>query len=127
MKFINLIFLSGLLLGCTSSPEVYLAEQPIEVTNKSVGEYWEQKNETFSFSLPSIRAPKKKEKGYVKVRYLIDSNGNTFNPEIIESVPEGFWDYAGVKAITKQEFIPSEPNKSNKPVYYTQTIQFEFE
>jgi outer membrane biosynthesis protein TonB len=113
------------MLGCSSTPELYLLDEPIEVTNQTVNDHWIQKNEKFSFRIPINRTPKKNESGYVIVRYLIDSNGNTFNPEIIESVPEGLWDFAGVKAITKQDFVPSKTNTSNTPVYYSQKILFE--
>jgi TonB family protein len=124
MKHIFLATLITLLLGCSSIPELYLSDKPIEVTNPTVSDYWVRQNEEFSFRLPINRAPKKNESGYVVVRYLIDSNGNTFNPEIIESVPKGMWDYAGVKAITKQDFAPSKTNTSNTPVYYSQKILF---
>jgi hypothetical protein len=125
MKHIILATLIALMLGCSSTPELYLLDEPIEVTNQTVNDHWIQKNEKFSFRIPINRTPKKNESGYVIVRYLIDSNGNTFNPEIIESVPEGLWDFAGVKAITKQDFVPSKTNTSNTPVYYSQKILFE--
>lgn len=124
MRFIYVIIVSFLFFGCASKPELTLNQQPIEVTDENINEYWIQKNETFSFNLPLNRAPRKGEEGHVKLRFLIDSNGNTFNPEIIESVPEGVWDYAGVQALSKQEFVPAESNSSNIPVYYTQEIFF---
>jgi len=124
MRFIYLVIVSFLFFGCASKPELTLNQQPIEVTNENISEYWIQKNNTFSFNLPLSRAPRKSVEGYVKLRFLIDSNGNTFNAEIIESVPDGFWDYAAVLALSKQEFVPAESNSSNIPVYYTQEIFF---
>ena len=124
MKTLLLIFFSILVLGCTSTPEVALNQKPVEVTNDNVGKYWVLKNKKFSVNLPLRRAPEKLEEGHVTLRFLIDSNGNTFDPEIIESVPEGIWDYAGVKAMSKQDFIPAESNTQNIPVYFTQTIFF---
>lgn len=124
MKTLLLIFFSILVLGCTSTPEVALNQKPVEVTNDNVGKYWVLKNKKFSVNLPLRRAPKKLEEGHVTLRFLIDSNGNTFDPEIIESVPEGLWDNAGVEAMSKQDFIPAESNTQNIPVYFTQTIFF---
>ncbi|WP_394193364.1 energy transducer TonB [Pseudoalteromonas atlantica] len=124
MKTLSLIFFSILVLGCTSTPEVVLNQEPVEVTNDNVRQYWVLKNKSFSFNLPLKRAPKKLEEGHVTLRFLIDSNGNTFDPEIIESVPAGIWDYAGVKAMSKQDFIPAKSNTLGVPVYFTQTIFF---
>jgi TonB family protein len=124
MKTLSLIFFSILVLGCTSTPEVVLNQTPVEVTNDNVGQYWVLKNTKFSVNLPLRRAPKKLEEGHVTLRFLIDSNGNTFDPEIIESVPAGIWDNAGVKAMSKQDFIPAKSNTLSVPVYFTQTIFF---
>lgn len=124
MKILSMFFFAILLSGCASNPEIVLNQKPVEVTNQNIADYWEQKNKSFSFQLPLKRAPKKDEEGHVTLRFLIDSNGNTSNPEIVESVPEGAWDYAGVKALSKQEFVPAKSNTQNVPVYYTQTIFF---
>ena len=124
MKVISIVLLSILTFGCATSPEVLLNQTPVEVTKENINEYWENKNKTFSFKLPLKATPKSMNDGFVTFRFLIDSNGNSFNPEIIESKPEGAWDYAGVKALSKQAFIPAKSNTERVPVYYTQTIFF---
>lgn len=124
MKKLSIILFSILALGCTSTTEKVLLQNPVEVTKDNIEEYWVHKNKSFSFHLPLRRAPKKNEEGHVTLRYLIDSNGNTFDPEILESVPDGVWDYAGVKALAKQDFVPAKSNALKVPVYYTQTILF---
>lgn len=124
MKILSILFISVLLLGCATTQKAVLNQKPVEVTKDNIDDYWVQKNKTFSFNLPLKRAPKKLEEGHVTFRFLIDSNGNTFDPEIIESVPEGAWDYAGVKALSKQDFVPAKSNSLKVPVYYTQTIFF---
>lgn len=124
MKTLLLFLFSLLLLGCSSTSDMFLSQTPVEVTEKNFSDYWVQTNERFRFSLPIQRAIGKNEDGYVKLRFLIDSNGNTFNPEVVESTPEGMWDYAGVKALSKQNFVPAESNRSKVPVYLTQTIYF---
>ena len=124
MKILSILFISVLLLGCATTQKAVLNQKPVEVTKDNIDDYWVQKNKTFSFNLPLKRAPKNLEEGHVTFRFLIDSNGNTFDPEIIESVPEGAWDYAGVKALSKQDFVPEKSNSLKVPVYYTQTIFF---
>ncbi len=49
MKHIFLATLITLLLGCSSIPELYLSDEPIEVTNPTVSDYWVRQNEEFSF------------------------------------------------------------------------------
>ena len=124
MKTFSLFLFSLLLLGCSSTSDMYLSQTPVEVTDENISDYWVQTNERFRFNLPIQRAIGKNEDGYVKLRFLIDSNGNTFNPEVVESTPAGMWDYAGVKALSKQHFVPAESNRSKVPVYLTQTIYF---
>ena len=124
MKTLSLLLFSLVLLGCSSTSDMYLNQTPVEVTNETISDYWVQTNNKFRFKLPIQRAIGKNEDGHATLRFLIDSNGNTFNPEIIESAPEGMWDYAGVKALSKQNFVPAETNSSNAPVYFTQTIYF---
>ena len=125
MKTLSLFLFSLLLLGCSSTSDMYLSQTPVEVTDENISDYWVQTYERFRFNLPIQRAIGKNEDGYVKLRFLIDSNGNTFNPEVVESTPEGMWDYAGVKALSKQNFVPAETNRSKVPVYLTQTIYFD--
>ena len=62
--------------------------------------------------------------GHVEIRYLIDSNGVIFNPEIIESVPEGVWDKFGMKAIQQMEYQAAEANAANTPVYVSTIFNF---
>ncbi len=127
MKTLAPLLLSLLLLGCSSTSDMYLSQTPVEVTDENISDYWVQTNERFKFNLPIQRAIGKNENGHVTLRFLIDSNGNTFNPEVIESMPAGMWDYAGVKALSKQEFVPADTNRLKMPVYYTQTIYFKGE
>ena len=119
------IFASTLLLaGCSTAPKVFLASAPVEVTDATIYQYWTFKKTDISFEVP-MEQPKKMEKGHVTIRYLIDSNGNVSDEKIIESVPAGNWDVAGVKALAQIAFVPAANNVARTPVYYTQTIMFE--
>ena len=62
--------------------------------------------------------------GYVQINYLIDSNGEIFNPTIVDSSPKGEWDLIALKALSKVEYVPSEFNSSNIPVYVTSEFKF---
>lgn len=120
MKKTIVIAITSFLFSCASTPE--LSTEAIEVSPEIMGQYWEMKSKSFSFSSPLDVA--KRPKGFVKVRYLIDSNGKVFNPEIVESVPEGVWDDQGLKAVKQMEYKPTETNSNNKPVYVTTQFHF---
>ena len=120
MKKTIVIAITSFLFSCASTPE--LSTEAIEVSPEIMGQYWEMKSNSFSFSSPIDVA--KRPKGFVKVRYLIDSNGKVFNPEIVESVPEGIWDDQGLKAVKQMEYKPTETNSNKKPVYVTTQFHF---
>jgi hypothetical protein len=121
----SLIVLSlGLLLlsGCKSTPELHLTESPITVELSNLQNYWIPDAKGFSFNPSTLNPPK--NNGFVKIRYLIDSNGEIFNPTIIESLPAGAWDKIALESLTKFKYIPSKANSSNTPVYVTTEINF---
>ena len=120
MKKTMVIAITFFLFSCASTPE--LSTEAVEVSPQAIGQYWEMKSESFSFSSPLDVA--ERPKGFVKVRYLIDSKGKVFNPEIVESVPEGVWDDQGLKAVKQMEYKPSETNPNKNPVFVTTQFHF---
>jgi len=120
MKKTIVIIVATFLFGCSATPN--LSTEAIEVQAENLNQYWEMKSKSFSFSSP--RNVAKRPDGYVKVRYLIDSNGKVFNPEIVESVPKGVWDDQGLKAVNQIEYKPSQSNTNKKPVYVTTESHF---
>ncbi len=125
MRILSLFSISLLALsGCASKQEVYLTQSPIKVERQDLEDYWVQTSEDFRFSLkPHIDVPK--IDGYVQINYLIDSNGEIFNPTIVESSPEGEWDLIALKALSKLEYVPAESNTLKIPVYVTSEISFQ--
>ena len=112
-----------MLVGCASGPT--LTSDPIEVSTDDLPQYWTLKSQSFSFSSNYIGKIKPRPKGYVKIRYLIDSNGDTSNPKVVESEPSGVWDDQGLLAAKKMQYSPSENNTANIPVYVTSAFYFE--
>lgn len=96
----------------------------MEVNEDTVGQYWKHKNTEYSCTVNSIRLDKQNRDGYVSVRYMIDSKGNTFESEVLESQTEGLWDAFALKAVKNQQFVYAEQNYSRIPVYYTQKLTF---
>lgn len=107
--------------GCASKQEIYLTQSPIKVEQSDLGDYWVQTNEEFRFQ-PKWKIPE--TDGYVLINYLIDSNGEIFNPTIVESSPAGEWDVFALKALSKAEYVPSKSNILKIPVYVTNEMKF---
>lgn len=124
MKTVIIMLAALLMFGCSTTPELYLAQDAVEVNDDTVAQYWQLKNTEYSFSVATLRPHKQNKDGHVSVRYLIDSNGNTFESEIIESYPKGMWDTFAIKAVENQLFVASAGNDSRTPVYYTQKLMF---
>ena len=61
------------------------------------------------------RAAHRGIEGYVVVRFDISETGTTENIEILEAVPEGIFDKAAERAITRWKFTPYEVNGEVRP------------
>jgi TonB family protein len=126
MKFLSVLSLGLLVLsGCKSTPEQYLTESPITVEQSDLQKYWIQEAKKFSFKTDTLRPPK--TSGFVKVKYLVDSNGEIFNPTVVESSPDGAWDKFALRALSNLHYVPSKINSSNTPVYVVTEFIFEHE
>ena len=123
MKALRILPIVCLLLAaCKSVPELYMTESAIVVEQAALTDYWVQKETEVSFSSRTLKPPK--EDGFVAIKYLIDSNGAIFNPQIMESVPKGAWDKVALRALNAMEFVPAKDNTARTPVYVTMEFNF---
>ncbi|MBO9492343.1 energy transducer TonB [Endozoicomonas sp. G2_1] len=123
MKLLSVLIISLLVIaGCKSTPERYLTKPPITVEQSDLKDYWVHVSKEFSFKTGKLKQPK--EPGFVKIMYLIDSNGEIFEPKIVESVPDGAWDKFALRALSNLHYAPAKANSSNRPVYVTTTLEF---
>jgi TonB family protein len=123
MKFLSVLSLGLLVLsGCKSTPEQHLTESPITVEQSNLEDYWVQEAKEFSFKSSTLKPPK--TSGFVRVKYLVDSNGGIFNPTVVESSPNGAWDKFALRALRNIHYVPSKANSSNTPVYVTTEFIF---
>ncbi|WP_299493506.1 energy transducer TonB [uncultured Shewanella sp.] len=116
----------SLLSACVSPPEIKLNQNPKQVDAIELAQYWIQDNDYFRMNIGPKKMPPKGTDGFVEIKYLIDSNGHVFNPEIVKSEPEGLWDYSGMKALSKIKYKKAESNVLAVPVYVTMRIEFRF-
>ena len=110
--------------GCASpSPTVKLNQPPREVSEEALCLYWVQEGEVTQFNLRLKRPMKAPVEGFVDIRYLIDSNGNLFSPEILAAEPAGMLDLAALTALSKMRYRVAEQNPEAIPVQVVQRFR----
>ena len=123
------ILLSGLgaclLAACSGTSTQYLSQPPVEVSSEALASYWLQKKQLSSFFQEEPALPAGPVKGHVDIRYLIDSNGNLFNPQIVASEPPGVLDLSALSALAKIHYRVAKSNPQAIPVYVTSRFEIE--
>ncbi|WP_111909956.1 energy transducer TonB [Aeromonas media] len=112
--------------GCASpspSPTVKLNQPPREVSAEELCLYWVQEGEVTQFNLRLKRPMKAPVEGFVDIRYLIDSNGNLFSPEILAAEPAGMLELAALTALSKMRYRVAEQNPEAIPVQVVQRFR----
>ncbi|MFM5817438.1 energy transducer TonB [Aeromonas sanarellii] len=105
-----LLWASLALLGGCASPTAKLNQLPVDVTWEELPEYWVLVGDIGTFNPVGGLPEKRPVKGYVTLRYLIDSNGTLFSPEVLESHPPGVLDLIAISGLAKMRYRPSEQN-----------------
>ena len=118
-NIIRSLVIALLLTSCVSSKKMFISGDVLVIKSEELTKYWIPKREKFRLNINF------KKKGFVKYKYIIDSNGNLFNPEIMESRPKGVVDIAGLMALSKIEYIPAKTNQSRRPVQVETEIIFQ--
>jgi hypothetical protein len=120
MKNLSLLLLMVVfIVGCSSKSKELLNEPPVIVKISELQKYWTPTQDSLTFS-NNFTPPK--ESGFVKVKYLIDSNGEIFNPIITES--RGGWDKFALRALKEIHYINTEYNIKKTPVYVIKEFTF---
>ncbi|MEB5775649.1 energy transducer TonB [Aeromonas caviae] len=103
----------ALLGGCATTAK--LNRPPVYVTWETLPEYWVLVGDAISFNPVGGLPAKRPVKGYVTLRYLIDSNGTLFSPEVLESQPPGVLDLIAISGLAQLRYRPSEQNQQAIP------------
>jgi len=118
-NIIRSLVIALLLTSCVSSKKIFLSGDVLVIKSEELTKYWIPKREKFRLNINF------KKKGFVKYKYIIDSNGNLFNPEVVESRPEGVVDNAGLVALSKLKYKPAKTNQNHTPVQVITEIVFQ--
>ncbi|MNO89387.1 Gram-negative bacterial tonB protein [compost metagenome] len=106
----------ALMLGGCASPTAKLNQPPVDIVWEDLPRYWVQVGQIDDFN-PVGGLPKERPvKGCVTLRNLIDSNGDLFSPEVLESEPPGVLDLIAISGLAQVRYRVSEQNPQAIPV-----------
>ena len=110
-----LLWATLVLLGGCASPTAKLNQPPVDIVWEDLPRYWVQVEQIGDFN-PVGGLPKERPvKGCVTLRYLIDSNGDLFSPEVLSSEPPGVLDLIAISGLAQLRYRPSEQNQQAIP------------
>lgn len=112
--------LAAIVAGCASTP--VLNHTPKEIEKADLEKYWVLKESKFTTRSNFTRLPK--QGAVVQVRYLIDSNGQTHEAEVVKAEPIDDWNKSALKAVSKMEYVNAPANDSLTPVYVLTEFTF---
>ncbi|WP_169338321.1 energy transducer TonB [Colwellia piezophila] len=109
MKFLNILIIGVLLVGCQSTSKSF-SKKPIEPIPTSAKE----NNQIYPIVsiVPIVpkypkRAAKVKQEGWVQLYFDVDKNGNVINAKVIKVSPEGFeFGKEALRVIKKWKYNP---------------------
>ena len=104
-------------------PTAYLASDIAVVDQTDLDRYWKPVQSSISFPVSAVRVAQTRC-GYVVTRFIIDSNGDVYNAEILESEPAGVFDQSALTALSHWEYEAAETNPDRTPVRVDQKTEF---
>lgn len=124
MKFISIILTILFLNGCAST-EPYLNQEPVQ-TYDSPSDYWlsDVNVQPLKFLTAQQYRLLKGKHIKIKTKFLIDSNGDVHNVEVIESNVDVSMLSLAEKAMQQRDFYPSKSNSSRQPMIAFALLEF---
>ena len=119
MRNLFLVSLASIFIaGCSASqpgPEPFYASPVIAVASGDTERYWVPETTRFTFKtrhFPSASQPC----SVVEVEYTIDSNGNTFDRQVLDAWPSAKFAEDSIRLISRQRYLPAEGNSDRTPI-----------
>jgi hypothetical protein len=115
-----------LLCACSANPtqtEAFFTTDIVDLRDSKGSErYWEWKQSRYSFR--PVMAPSEREPcWFAQIDYIIDSNGNVFNAEVVEIRPDERFKVDALRMLAMHEYVPAETNPDRVPIYSTITLE----
>ena len=115
-----------LLAGCSSRQEVAVNSAPIAIPLEQLSSYWIQENRWSFFGDNELTVtPAKPVKGYVDVRYQIDTSGTPIKPQIVAAEPPGELEQSALATLSRLRYSPADSNPDAIPVVVTNRFEIE--
>ena len=121
--------LTFFLTAFTSSFQPHLTQDPIKVNQETIGDYWISKND-IQFGMRPTNAQlrlMKSQKVEIIARYLVDSNGNVFDLQILESNVDISFENLVQNTLSRREFEVAKTNSSRQPIIATSSFVYSYE
>jgi len=123
MRKVLLVSTFVTLSSCAAAPGPEFTGEILEISSDQLSEYWVPEQDTVKFTFRS-RSKLPEACGYVVVEYLIDSNGDIFDPTIMESQPKGAHEKSVLMMLSEMKYLPSDVNPDRTPVKITRRTDF---
>ncbi|MBL4607151.1 MAG: energy transducer TonB [Pseudomonadales bacterium] len=122
---------TGIALPPMDIPRFSAAKIPSGVINISLGTVVVNEEAMPVFRIPPIypqRAAKRGLEGWVELEFSITATGTVRNARVIAASPQGVFDYAALRAISRWKFKPKVMNKVSVERHHVrQRIRFQLE
>lgn len=114
------------MIACSSTPEEpVLNTKAVLINEKDLAKYWIAERERQRLHTTKAQNHILKQTDvFVIVSYLIDSNGNVYNVDIIDSNQKGHFDDLVHRSLKRKHFSPAKSNSNRTPVFVTAMMNF---
>ena len=121
-RLLAVLGMLAILGGCTFGSSNFNGPV-LDIDGDLLGRYWLVRQSESTFEAPPAQRQDCGD-GYVLLRYVIDSRGELYEAEILESEPEGCYEDASIVLLQTWSFLPTPFNERRTPVRVTQRIPF---
>ncbi|MDX1625498.1 MAG: TonB family protein, partial [Wenzhouxiangellaceae bacterium] len=128
MKRLFAFFASAILCAACAAPpqpDPELATSIRNVHATDLDEFWELKRKSFDISGVQPGVFDDIDCGHVVLQFVVDSNGEIWDVEVVEAVPDDRFVRPALRALAKREFVPAESNPGRVPVRVRQATTFQ--
>ncbi|KAA9131357.1 energy transducer TonB [Marinihelvus fidelis] len=122
-QFLLISMAAALTASCATPPrEPELTSDIVVIEEAQREDYWVTRQDGVYVKVSGRRIPS--GCGRVVLRYVIDSRGDVYNAEVLESEPPGGFDKAALAQLAEWDYVPAESNPGRIPVQVTSTVNF---
>lgn len=127
MRLTFLLLLTLIVTACASTTpsEPYMTQDPV-ATYDSLSDYWlsDKKVQPLRYLTKEQYRVLKGKNIKIEAKYLIDSNGDVHQVEILKSNVDISMESLVKKTLQKQDFYPSKSNSSRQPIIAYAGLEF---